>query len=277
MSETGGYTWARECTFVSLTPWHNDAIGEANGEAIYIRDEETGKFWSPSSSAVSAPDDIAPTVTRHGFGYSVFERIEDDIHSELAVFVALDASVKFRPAEAARNRSDRPRRLTVTGYVEWVLGDLRTKSTMHVTTEVDAKSGAIYARNPYNIEFAEWIGFFDVDDPTCTVTGDRTEFIGRNRSWRNPAALRRTRLSGRVGAALDPCAAMQVTFDLTPEQEREVVFASALQSNVAATKRLVQRFAVLQSRTKRLKRSRSIGGMRWARCRSKRPTRRLTF
>ena len=143
----------------------------------------------------------------------MFERIEDDIHSELTVFVALDASVKFSVLKIT-NRSDRPRRLSVTGYVEWVLGDLRTKSTMHVTTEVDSKSGAIYARNPYNSEFAEWIGFFDVDDPARTVTGDRTEFIGRNRSWRNPAALRRTRLSGRVGAALDPCAAMQVTFDL---------------------------------------------------------------
>ncbi len=242
VSETGqAYTWSTNAHLYRLTPWHNDAIGEANGEAIYIRDEETGKFWSPSSSAISAPDDIAPTVTRHGFGYSVFERIEDDIHSELTVFVALDASIKFSVLKLT-NRSDRPRRLSVTGYVEWVLGDLRTKSAMHVSTEIDAKSGAIYARNPYNIEFAEWIGFFDVDDSTRTVTGDRTEFIGRNRSWRNPAALRRTRLSGRVGAALDPCAAMQVTFDLTPDQEREVVFRLGAANNVAAANALVQRF-----------------------------------
>ena len=139
VSETGqAYTWSTNAHLYRLTPWHNDAIGEANGEAIYIRDEETGKFWSPSSSAVSAADDIAPTVTRHGFGYSVFERIEDDIHSELTVFVALDASVKFSVLKIT-NRSDRPRRLSVTGYVEWVLGDLRTKSTMHVTTEIDCQ------------------------------------------------------------------------------------------------------------------------------------------
>ncbi len=242
VSESGqAYTWSTNAHLYRLTPWINDAIGEANGEAIYIRDEETGKFWSPSSAAVSSPDDIAPTVTRHGFGYSVFERIEDDIHSELTVFVALEAAVKFSALKLT-NRSDRPRRLTVTGYVEWVLGDLRTKSTMHVSTEVDAKSGAIYARNPYNIEFADWIGFFDVDDPARTVTGDRTEFIGRNRSWRNPAALRRTRLSGRVGAALDPCAAMQVTVDLTPDQEREVVFRLGAANNVQAANALVQRF-----------------------------------
>ncbi len=242
LSETGqAYTWSMNAHLCRLTPWHNDAIGEANGEAIYIRDEETGEFWSPSSSAISPADDVAPTVTRHGFGYSVFERIQDDIHSELTVFVALDASIKFSVLKIT-NRSDRPRRLSATGYVEWVLGDLRTKSTMHVTTEVDSKSGAIYARNPYNSEFAEWIGFFDVDDAARTVTGDRTEFLGRNRSWRNPAALRRTRLSGRVGAALDPCAAMQVTFDLTPEQEREIVFRLGAANSITAANALVQRF-----------------------------------
>ena len=143
----------------------------------------------------------------------MFEHVEDGIHSELTVFVALDAPVKFSVLKIS-NRSGRPRRLSVTGYVEWVLGDLRAKSAMHVTTEIDSKSGALYARNPYNTEFAEWVGFFDVDDPARTVTGDRTEFLGRNGTLRNPAALRRTRLSGRVGAALDPCAAMQVTFDL---------------------------------------------------------------
>ena len=140
------------------------------------------------------------------------------------------------------NRSDRPRRVSATAYVEWVLGDLRTKSAMHVTTEVDAKTGAMYARNSFNSEFAEWIGFFDVDDPARTVTGDRAEFIGRNRTWRNPLALHRTRLSGRVGAALDPCAAMQVTVDLAPEQEREIVFRLGAANSLAAASALVQRF-----------------------------------
>ncbi len=242
ISESGkAYTWGTNAHLYRLTPWHNDAIGEANGEALYIRDEDNGHVWSPSSSDLSTSEGIAPTVTRHGFGYSVFERIEDDVHSELTVFVALDASIKFSVLKLS-NRSERPRRLSATGYVEWVLGDLRTKSAMHITTEVDARTGALYARNPYNSEFAEWISFFDVDDPARTVTGDRTEFIGRNRTWLAPAALRRTRLSGRVGAALDPCAAMQVTLDLAPEQEREIVFRLGAANNAAAATALVQRF-----------------------------------
>ena len=242
VSETGkAYTWSTNAHLYRLTPWQNDAVGEVNGEALYIRDEETGQFWSPSSSETPASDDTSPTVARHGFGYSVFERIEDDIHSELTVFVALEAAVKFSVLKLT-NRSDRPRRVSATAYVEWVLGDLRTKSAMHVTTEIDAKTGAMYARNSFNSEFAEWIGFFDVDDPARTVTGDRTEFIGRNRTWRNPIALRRMRLSGRVGAALDPCGAMQVTVDLAPEQEREIVFRLGAASGIGAAGALVQRF-----------------------------------
>ena len=239
LAESGqAYTWSENAHLFRLTPWYNDPVGETTGEALYIRDEESGHFWSPSSSDAA---DVAPTVTRHGLGYSVFEHAEDGIHSELTVFVALDASVKFSVLNVA-NRSDRPRTLSATGYVEWVLGDLRPKCAMHVTTEIDGKNGALYARNQYNTEFAEWAAFFDVDDTTRSVTGDRTEFIGRNGTLRNPAALHRTRLSGRVGAALDPCAAMQVTFDLAPDQERTIVFRLGAANSVAAASALVQRF-----------------------------------
>ena len=123
-----------------------------------------------------------------------------------------------------RNESGRRRRLSVTGYMEWVLGDLRTKTLMHITTEVDAKSGALFARNQYNTDFANRVVFFDVDDPTRTLTGDRTEFIGRNGDLADPQALARTQLTGHVGAGLDPCGALQVTLGFNHEQEHEIIF-----------------------------------------------------
>ena len=137
--------------------------------------------------------------------------------------MALDAAVKFSVLKV-RNESGRARRLSATGYVEWVLGDLRPKSAMHVITEIDPASGALFARNAYNTEFADRIAFFDVDDATRTVSGDRTEFLGRNGTLRNPAAMTRSQLSGKVGAALDPCAAIQVAFELADGEEREIVF-----------------------------------------------------
>ncbi|HJU49616.1 MAG TPA: glycosyl hydrolase family 65 protein, partial [Pseudogulbenkiania sp.] len=141
-----------------------------------------------------------------------------------------------------RNESGRPRRLSATGYVEWVLGGLREKSAMHVTTEIDHKSGALYARNSYNTEFSDRVAFFDVDDRPRSLSADRTEFLGRNGTLRNPAAMSRLRLSGKVGAGLDPCAAIQVSFDLADRQEREIVFRLGSGRDAGDADKLVQRF-----------------------------------
>ena len=221
LSENGAaYTWSENAHEFRLTPWHNDPVSDASGEAFYLRDEESGHFWSPTPLPAGG---ATPYVSRHGFGYSVFEHTEDGIHSELWVYVAVDAPLKFSVLKV-RNESGQPRRLSATGYVEWVLGDLRPKSTPHVITEIDPTSGALVARNAYNTEFADRVAFFDVDEATRTVSGDRTEFLGRNGTLANPAALGRARLSGKVGAALDPCAAIQVGFELAAGQEYEIVF-----------------------------------------------------
>ncbi len=239
ISESGAaYTWTENAHEFRLTPWHNDPVSDSSGEALYLRDEETGHVWSPTPLPTGAS---MPHVTRHGFGYSVFETRAAGICSELWVYVAMDAAVKFSVLKV-RNESGRPRKLSVTGYVEWVLGDLRAKSAMHVTTEIDAQSGALYARNPYNTEFAGRVAFFDVDDPTRSLTGDRREFLGRNGTLRDPAALSRSRLSGKVGAGLDPCAAIQVSLDLADGETRDVVFRLGVGHNADDAGRLVQRF-----------------------------------
>jgi cellobiose phosphorylase len=239
ISESGlAYTWSENAHEFRLTPWNNDPVGDSSGEAFYLRDEERGHFWSP----MTLPSQGAtPYVTRHGSGYSVFEHTERGIHSEAWVYVALDAPVKFTVLKV-RNESGRSRRLSVTGYVEWVLGDLRPKSAMHVITEIDPTSGALFARNSYNTEFSGRIAFFDVDDATRTVSGDRAEFIGRNGTLRNPAALRRTRLSNKVGAALDPCAAIQVPFELADGQECEIIFRLGTGRDAEDAVNLVHRF-----------------------------------
>ncbi len=221
LSESGAaYTWSQNAHEFRLTPWHNDAVSDSSGEAFYLRDEETGYFWSPCPLPCRGAGSY---TSRHGFGYSVFEHSEEGISTELSVYVALDLPVKFAVLEV-RNASGRSRRLSATGYVEWVLGDLRPKSSMHVVTEIDPNSGAVLARNAYNPEFAEQVAFFDVDDVTRSISGDRTEFIGRNGTLRSPAALARVRLSGKVGAAMDPCAAIQVPFELPDGQSRRIIF-----------------------------------------------------
>lgn len=239
------YTWCENAHELRLTPWHNDGLADPSGEVLYLRDEETGHVWHPTS--LPAADQAAagaPYVTRHGFGYSVFEHEEAGIHSELTVFVATDAAVKFSRL-VLRNDGTRTARLSVTGYVEWVLGDMRAKTAPHLRTEVATDSGAVMARNAYSNQFGDWRGFLDVDEGdrlSGTMTCDRAEFIGRNGSLRRPAALRRAHLSGRSGAALDPCTAIQVPLRLAPGESREVTFRLGMGRSLDEVQQLVARF-----------------------------------
>lgn len=239
LSQAGSaYTWAENAHEFRLTPWHNDPVTDRGGEAIYLRDEQTGHFWSPTPQPCPGSGAYR---TRHGFGYSVFEHEEDGIYSELWVYVALDAPIKFSRLLLS-NRSGRSRSLSVTGYVEWVLGDLRSKSAMHVVTQSDPVSGAFFARNAYSIEFTERVAFFDTDTIDHGISGDRTEFLGRGGTLAEPAAMRHAGLSGRMGGGLDPCAALQVAVELDEGQTREVILRLGAETSSRAATGLVQQF-----------------------------------
>ncbi len=221
ISESGSaYSWTENAHELRLTSWSNDPVSDASGEAFYIRDEESGLFWSTSmlpSGGQSA------YITHHGFGYSIFEHIEDGIYSEMIVYVDIVAAIKFIVIKL-KNQSGRSRNLSATGYIEWVLGDNRCKTAMHIHTEIDPDSGAFFAKNQYNTEFSNRVAFFDVDYLKKTYTGDRTEFIGRNGNLQNPDAMSRLKLSGKIGLALDPCAAIQVPFFMADGEEQEIIF-----------------------------------------------------
>lgn len=238
LSESGqARTWSEHAQDFQLTAWDRDPLRAASGEAFYLRDEHSGVFWSPT--ALPAPSG-GEYLTRHGFGYSVFEHAAHGIHSELRSFVALDAPLKYTVLRV-RNDSSAPRRLSATGYVDWVLGRTRAASAMHVVTARDPGSGALFARNAWDADFADRAAFFHVD-AEAAFTCDRLEFVGRGRDLARPAAMGRASLSGAAGAALDPCAALQVAFELQPGEQKELVFmlGAAVQAEASA---LVQRCA----------------------------------
>jgi cyclic beta-1,2-glucan synthetase len=244
VSEGGSaYTWAENSHEYRLTPWHNDPVSDNGGEAIYIRDEESGHFWSPTPLPARGKNNY---VVRHGFGYSIFEYTDEGVTTELMVYVATDAPVKFYKLKIT-NRSGRSRRLSMTGYWELVLGDLRSKTLQHVVTENDPASGAILARNVYSPEFGDRVAFVNCSEAVRTLTGDRAEFIGRNGDLAAPAALRRVRLSGNVGAGYDPCAAIQAPLTIENGGERTVTFTLGAARSGAEAKTFAQRFRSVDS------------------------------
>jgi cyclic beta-1,2-glucan synthetase len=239
ITESGpSYTWAENAHEFRLTPWSNDPVTDASGEAIYIRDEETGIFWSPMPWPVQTK---APYVVRHGFGYTTFEHHEHGIYTEATVFVDLEQSIKFTSLKL-RNESGRRRKLSVTSYTEWVLGARRPQTSMYVVIEQDINSRALIARNSYNTEFPQRTGFIHTDERVYSFTCDRKEFIGRNGSLQNPLGMKRQSLSGKSGAGLDPCATVQIPFDLDLIQEKEITFRMGSGKDIHETRAMIQRF-----------------------------------
>jgi cyclic beta-1,2-glucan synthetase len=220
--EGGGYTWSLNSQQNPITPWSNDPVTDAPGEVIYVCDEDSRDLWGPT--ALPIREDGSSYVARHGQGYSRFEHASHGISLELLQYVPVDDPIKISRLKIT-NRSGRLRRLSVTAYVEWALGPSRGAAAPFVVTELDAETGAMLARNPWSIEFGRRVAFADLAGRQLSWTGDRTEFLGRNGTLDQPAALAGAApLSNRVGAGLDPCGALQSRLELTANDTAEIVF-----------------------------------------------------
>ncbi len=238
-AEGSGYTWAENSRENQLTPWSNDPVADAPGEAIYIRDEESLDLWSATAQPIR---DGGTYIARHGHGYSRFEHRANGIALELLQYVPLADPIKISRL-TLRNVSGRSRRLSVTAYAEWVLGTTRGASGPFIATEIDGATGAMFARNPWTIAFPGRVAFADLSGRQTACTADRTEFLGRNGGPGAPSALLAgVPLSGKTGAGLDPCTALQTTVEIGAGERIEVVWFVGQCGSVADARALISRY-----------------------------------
>jgi cyclic beta-1,2-glucan synthetase len=244
VSESGsGFTWSANSRENKLTPWSNDPLSDTPGETFYVRDEDSGLVWGPTPLPIR--EEPWPYVIRHGQGYSRFEHSSHGVALDLLQLVPVRGSVKISRL-ILENRSDRRRRLAVTAYAEWVLGVSRSGSAPHVVTEVDSATRAMFARNAWNGEFEDRIAFADLGGRQTSWTGDRLAFLGRNASLDHPSSPERgEELSGKTGAGLDPCAALQTHVELEPGERTEVRFLLGQGSDHEEARCLVERYRAI--------------------------------
>ena len=239
-----GFTWAGNSRENRLTPFANDPIGDPTGEAIYLRDEDSGEVWGATPAPLPRRPDGGRWVVRHSAGVTRYQYAVSGLTQQLEVFVAPDAAVKVAMLTLT-NTSTSPRRVSAFGYAEWCLGPPRAGERRFVVSERDEATGALLARNPYNVEYPGQVAFMHATEAVRSFTCDRGEFVGRGRTLSRPAALHRAELEGRTGAALDPCAALQVMVPIEPGRSRRFAFVLGHGANRKAATELAARYASL--------------------------------
>jgi len=232
-------TWADNSQSRRLTPWSNDPVTDPPSEALFIRDERTGVFWS--ATPAPRPDGARHRV-RHDLGATTYYAHHGDIESELEVFVPPDDRIKLLTL-SLRQSGSHPRELSVTFYADLQLSERRSPVAPLVATAQDTETSALFAWNRASDAFGGHVVFVAADRDNVTVTGDRLEFIGRNGSLEDPAAMRRVALSGRVGTAMEPCAAMAVSVGLPPGETIRLVFVMGDARDEAEARTLIRRYA----------------------------------
>lgn len=239
-AEGGGYTWSRNSQQNPLTPWPNDPVSDAPHEVLYLHDLDSGELWS----ATALPIRVASTNyrVRHGKGYSVFAHHAHGLDVELTQCVPVDDPVKLSRLRIV-NRSGRVRHLSLTAYIEWALAPVGRNGAPTTITSIDAATGALFARNAWRAEFGERVAFLDLGGHQQSASGDRAEFLGPFGSVDRPVALAGdTELSGRTGAGLDPCAALQTRLTIEAGAAIDLIVALGEADDADAASALVGKY-----------------------------------
>ncbi|TAH70626.1 MAG: hypothetical protein EWM47_05270 [Anaerolineaceae bacterium] len=228
ISESGaGFTWSINSRENKLTPWSNDPVSDRATEAIYILDEITGKIMTPMSLGRS---DRGIYRVRHGFGYSRFLHEEELLDQELTVFTPLDESLKLWNLKIA-NKSDKVKYLSLTYYVEWVLGTQREHTNPYILTSYNKEHECLLAKNIYTMNFQNMYSYLFSNEMTTSYTGDRQEFLGSKGSIWEPRGAG-MKLSCNTGVCYDPCGAIQVSLVLQPNESKAVLFGLGQDSDL---------------------------------------------
>jgi len=230
----GGFSWIDNSNLNRLTRWSQDLISDNWGKYIFLRDDESGKFWSPTIQPVmKEPDDYE---CRHGVGYSTFKTTYHNIQSTLRIFVPKNQNLEIWSL-SLRNLDRKSRQISIFTYFEWCLGSApdshREFHKTFLETYFDESQQIQFAKKRlwevpttkghWNTDWP-WTAFFACSENIDGFEGDKEHFIGKYRKLDNPHALETGQLSGSQSKWNDSIASLKKTIHLEPLQKFDIHF-----------------------------------------------------
>ena len=244
-----GYTWAGNSRENRITNWSNDPVTDPVSEAFYIKDTDTQNYWSPTPKPVFNNKEY---ITEHSIGTSSFMTENDEVKSEMTIFISKDKRIKWNKFKLT-NKSSVTKNLEIYSYSDLTLGVNREDSYRYIQTGYLSSPEFLYAQNHYNNEFSGRVAFAGSTNSFQSFSCNRVEFIGRNRTLENPVFLNRvsstlaslvsvgkfaTYLSGNYGSGFDPAFIIKTTIKLKPNSTEEFSFFLGEADTVDEAKKL---------------------------------------
>ncbi|MFZ2493648.1 MAG: glycosyl hydrolase family 65 protein [Thermoanaerobaculia bacterium] len=246
-----GFTWIDNSQLAVVNWWQQDFAQDTSGKFLYVADRESGQSWSLSPAPMWPAFDHFEC--RHGIGYTEFVTRFGGIEGSWTLFAHASETVELWLVRL-KNRSAAPRTLELTGYLEWCCGvtpaSRREFHKLFIETEYDPSLHAIFGwSRMWDIGSKRW-GHWNTDFPyvagfgttagIVSAEGEKAEFIGRNGSARQPAALTRDAWRGLFGRHYDPVGAMRSVVQLAPGEEKAIGFVIAVDTSRQGTEKLLR-------------------------------------
>ncbi len=250
----GGYSWQTHAGVNRITRWEQDLVSDSHGKYIYIRDEDTGQFWSPTWKPVCC--DYEQYECRHGMGYSFFTTTVNNIRAELTLFAVPGESVELWQIKLT-NLGKQNRNLSVWSYLEWCLGvGPDTHREFHKTFLETIRSSdhrAVFATKRMwdipNEKGQHWnrnwdkIAFHCVDISAAGSSGNKEAFIGQYGTQANPMALREGGYVAKTtGRWDDSIASLSAPVTLAPQETKSLTFSLGVAENNDQAEQLVKQY-----------------------------------
>ncbi len=233
----GGYSYYRDARLRRITRYrYNNVPADTGGRYIYLRDNASGAYWSPSWQPTQRKLD--GYECRHGLSYTQISSAYLGIRAQTRYFVPIGETLEVWRLRL-RNERDQPARLSVFSAVEFCLWNAQDDGVNfqrnYSTGEVEVDGGVIYHTTEYR-ERRNHVAYFACSEPLAGFDTQREEFLGAYRGWDRPAAVQRGQSAGSVAHGWAPVGSHHVRLTLAPGETREVIFVLGYQENPVAAK-----------------------------------------
>ena len=239
-----GYSFEKSGANGRITRYRFNSAMDLPGRFIYLRDNDTSDYWSATWQPVGKPLDKYSSVCRHGTGYTVVSSDYEGIHTETTYYVPKDATYEVWRAKV-KNASDRPRKLSVFGFVEFTnennysQDQVNLQYTLFITRTEFVKNKIVQHINEYNGRdesgYNHLERFFGLAAASVSASeGNRDVFIGPYRTFANPIAVESGKCAGEMNFNSNSCGALQSDIELAPGEEKVFIYSLGQKTPVQA-------------------------------------------